>query len=292
MATPGGQKIFGLYLALFIAYLFFPLILMSAAAFNAWPFPGVIPWTGFTLAWFDALAHDRRLWGAVGNSAVIGLGVVLVAVPVGLAAALLLDNVRLRTANALFAVMVSPILIPGVILGVSALIFWHGLGIDGGFVVTVLGQSSYVAAMCMLLFMARLQRFDRTLEEAALDLGARPALVFRRILLPYLWPAILGAAALAFLQSFESFNTAIFTIGTGTTMTIEIASKVRSSITPAVNALGLVFLIGTVVAAVVYELARAPARERAVLLPLGAHDGASPAAFQAGALSRRAARKG
>ena len=153
--------------------------------------------------------------------------------------------------------MVSPLLTPGVIIGISTLVFWdRWLDVKGGIFLTVIAQSSFIAAYAMLLFMARLQRFDLTLEEAALDLGASHLQVFRRITLPYLMPAILSAAFIAFLQSFENYNTTIFVRGLDTTLTVYIASKVRTGLTPAVNALALIIIAVTIIGAVAWEIAR------------------------------------
>jgi spermidine/putrescine transport system permease protein len=136
-------------------------------------------------------------------------------------------------------------------------VFWdRWLDVKGGIFLTVIAQSSFIAAYAMLLFMARLQRFDLTLEEAALDLGASHLQVFRRITLPYLMPAILSAAFIAFLQSFENYNTTIFVRGLDTTLTVYIASKVRTGLTPAVNALSVIMIGLTILGAFVYEIAR------------------------------------
>ena len=152
--------------------------------------------------------------------------------------------------------MVSPLLTPGVIIGISTLVFWNRLGVGPGLHLAVLGQSSFIAAYVMLMVLARLQRFDPTLEEAALDLGATHAQVFRRILLPHLKPALGAAAVLAFFQSFENYNTTLFVRGVDNTLTVYIASKVRTGLTPAVNALGLILILLTVAGAVVYEILR------------------------------------
>lgn len=170
-----------LYLALFFAYLFLPLVFMVAAAFNASRFPTMLPWEGFTLQWFwgfDArgrptgLFRDARMAAALWNSILIGAGVILLSVPLGLAGAILLSSLRSRLEGLLYAVLVSPILTSGVILGISTLIFWQRtFGVGGGLFLAVIGQSTFIASCCMLLFVARLERFDRTLEEAALDLG-------------------------------------------------------------------------------------------------------------------------
>ena len=247
----------GAYLLLCVGCLFLPLGIMAAATFNTSRFPTVTPWMGFTLNWFSALWADQRMWQALGTSLLIGAGVIVVAVPLGLAAALLLDRLHSRARTFLYALMVSPLLTPGVIVGISTLVFWRQwFGVTGGLFLTIVAQSSFIAAYAMLLFLARLQRFDHTLEEAALDLGATHGQVFRRITLPYLTPAILSASFLAFLQSFENYNTTLFVRGLDTTLTIYIASKVRTGLTPAVNALSLILIALTILGAVVYEVLR------------------------------------
>jgi spermidine/putrescine transport system permease protein len=108
----------------------------------------------------------------------------------------------------------------------------------------------------MLLVLARLQSFDRTLEEAALDLGASNTQMLRRILLPHLYPAIFAGAAIAFFQSIENFNVTLFTRGNMDTLTVYVFSKVRSGVTPTINALAFILIIFTVVAAILYEIMR------------------------------------
>lgn len=244
------------YIGVFFLYLFTPLIIMGLATFNDSRFPTVSPWRGTTLKWFEALAQDNAMWEALGNSALVALGVLLVAVPVGVCCALFLSSVDGRGKTFLYSLMMSPLLTPGVIVGISTLIFWRGLSVNGGIVLTVIAQTTFISAYVMLMVLARLQRFDRTLENAALSLGATQWQTFRRILLPYLKPAIYSAAVIAFLQSFENYNTTLFVKGYDTTLTVYIASKVRTGLTPAVNALGLVLIAITIVLAVAYEIKR------------------------------------
>ncbi len=262
--TRGSDVVMRIYLVLFFLYLFVPLVIMSAATFNSSRFPTVMPWQGTTLKWFEALWADEQMWKALWSSVGVGLAVILVSVPIGVAAALLLDGVHKKAKSLLYAVMVSPLLTPGVIIGISTLIFWERLGVPGGLHLAVIGQSSFIIAYVMLMVLARLQRFDRSLEEAALDLGATHVQAFRRVLLPHLTPAILSSAVLAFFQSFENYNTTLFTRGTDVTLTIFLASKVRTGLTPAVNALGLILITLTVVGAVVYEIMRRREAQRAL----------------------------
>ena len=253
----------GLYVIAFLTYMLTPLAIMAGAAFNTSSIPELLPWKGFTLGWFGELFRDRIMWGAIGNSFVIGLGVIALAIPIGLAGALLLTGMRSKARSLLFAVMISPILTPGVILGISTLIFWRHLGVSGGIALTIIGQATFIASFCMLLFMARLQRFDRDLEEAALDLGASHQQVFFKVTLPFLRPTMLTAMGIAFLQSFENYNTTLFVVGSKNTMTIRIASMVRLGLTPEINALAMVFIGLTILAAVVFEIRRRTEKRRA-----------------------------
>ncbi|RCX06848.1 ABC transporter permease [Marinomonas foliarum] len=244
------------YIGVFFVYLFTPLIIMGLATFNDSRFPTVSPWKGATLKWFEALAQDGAMWTALWTSVIVAAGVLVVAVPIGICCALFLSTVQGRGKTFLYSLMMSPLLTPGVIVGISTLIFWKGLSVSGGVFLTVIAQTTFIAAYVMLMVLARLQRFDRTLENAALSLGATQWQAFRRILLPYLKPAIFSAAAIAFLQSFENYNTTLFVKGYDTTLTVYIASKVRTGLTPAVNALGLVMISVTILLAVIYELKR------------------------------------
>ncbi len=103
---------------------------------------------------------------------------------------------------------------PGIVLGVSTMILWRdAASVEAGLLTATIAQAAFIASYCMLMFTARLQRQDRSLEEAALDLGASNALMFRRITLPFLMPTIATAAVIAFLQSIENYNTTFFAIG-------------------------------------------------------------------------------
>ncbi len=253
-----------LFVAMFFAYLFGPLIIMSITAFNSAEFPRVSPWDCFTVEWFDVLVQDDKIMEGLRNSLVIGVGVVLLSVPIGLAGALMLMQVTARVRPWYYTIVVSPILIPGVVLGISTLIFWDRLGAmfnaeydslfyDGIFL-TIIGQTTFISAYSMLVFISRLQRFDPALEEAALDLGATHVQTFRRILLPFLKPAIASAAVLAFLASFENYNTTVFTITSESTLTTVLASKVRYGINPSISALAVVIVVLTLFFAAVMEI--------------------------------------
>ena len=254
-----------LYMALFLLYLLLPLVVMSGAAFNDSKLPSIVPWKGWTTMWFSEMIADQRMMIAFRNTLLVAVAVAVLAIVVGTAAAILVNSISGRLRTALYGMMISTILIPGVVIGISTMIMWTKLGnaigtdfilFKPGLHLSVLGQVSYIAAMVMLLVLARLQSFDAGLEEAALDLGASHAQVMRRILLPHLYPAIGAGAAVAFFQSIENFNVTQFTRGGADTLTVYVFSKVRSGITPTINALAFLLIVATLILAVIYEVNR------------------------------------
>ena len=268
--------VLNLYFGVFFLYLFVPLGIMVLAAFNANSTPSATDWQGFTLDWFTGrfddggnlevrgLPQDARFLQGLRHSLLIALGAIVISIPLGLSGALLLTRLQSRANTLLYTLMVSPILTPGIVLGVSTMIFWRDMfGVEAGLFTAMVAQSVFISSFCMLMFMARLQRQDRLLEEAGLDLGASPFLVFRRITLPFLMPTIATAAVIAFLQSFENYNTTFFAIGGSWTLVTEIGARMRFGLSPVVNALGVIFVVITVVAAVAYVMLRRRAEARA-----------------------------
>ncbi len=253
----------GVYTALFFGFLFGPLIVMGLSAFNTPQYPQAYPIEGLTLEWFGVLFADRGLMEGLWNSFIIGGMVVALSVPLGLAGALVMTQVYSRARSLYYLVVVSPVLTPGVILGISTVIFWRDVAdwigserVYNGMFLSTLGQSTYISAYCMLIFMSRLQRYDRGQEEAALDLGASPTQVFFHILLPYLKPAVISAAVIAFLSSFENYNTTTFAILADKTLTTVLAGRVRQGTTPAISALAVMIIVVSVIGAILFEIAR------------------------------------
>ena len=268
-----------LYLAAFLAFLFLPLVTVAVFAFNDAPYPAP-PWRGFTLDWFlgneaagrTGLFGDEELLASIGTSFGVACWVTALSVGVGTLNAFLMERARFRGKEALSLLMLVPLVIPGVILGISILAFASriaelvndvaGLELDflrPGLPLVVLGQFSYIAAIATVTISARLKRFDRTLEEAALNLGASHAAVLRTITLPYLRPAMLGSAAIAFLMSFENFNTTLMLVGADAPLTIMMYGRMREGATPVLNAVSLFLMVASALLA----LALMSRRERA-----------------------------
>jgi spermidine/putrescine transport system permease protein len=261
-----GSFVIRAYLVIFLLFMLLPLVVMGGAALNESRMPSVYPWVGFTGRWFVDLWNDEVMWVAIRNTVLVALAVVAISVPIGTAAAILLNSVKPGVRSFLYGFMVAPILTPGAVIGISTLLFWNSFSVSAGLHLSILGQVSFIAAYVMLLVLARLQSFDPGLEEAALDLGANHTQVMRRILIPHLYPAIGAGALIAFFQSVENFNITLFTRGNSQTLTVYVGSKIRSGITPTINALALILIIMTVIAAITYEILRRREQARQKLL--------------------------
>jgi len=267
-----------LYASAFLIFLFLPLLIVAVFAFNDAPYPAP-PWHGFTLDWFlgnaatgrTGLFGDQELLGSIWTSCVVASWVTALSVAVGTANAFLMERARFPGKGTLSMLMLTPLVIPGVILGISILAFASRLADLGsdvfgveldflrpGLPLVVLGQFSYIVAIATLTISARLKRFDRSLEDAALNLGASQPAVLWHITLPYLRPALIGSAAIAFLMSFENFNTTLMLVGSDSPLTIMMYGRMREGATPVLNAVSLFLMLAS--AAIALTLIRSGRR--------------------------------
>jgi spermidine/putrescine transport system permease protein len=268
------------YVAAFFLFLFLPLAVVALFAFNdaAYPAP---PWRGFTLDWFVGapargrigLFADRALLSSIWTSVIVAGWVTVLTVAAGTVNAFLLERARFRGKTVLSLAMLSPLVIPGVILGISILAFasrlarladdFLGLELEflrPGLPLVIAGQFSFIVSIATLTIAARLKRFDIALEEAAQNLGAARAAVLWTVTLPYLKPALIGAAAIAFLMSFENFNTTLMLVGSDPPLTIMMYGRMREGASPVLNAVSLFLMAASALLALV--LMRRPPADR------------------------------
>jgi spermidine/putrescine transport system permease protein len=261
---------FNLFIALYFLFLFAPLIVTMILAFNDSMFPS-LPWKGFTLEWFFGkgpekigIFHDDINLRSIGVSFKVAVTVAVLSTVFGTLAAFLFEQEDFRFKTLFYFLMIAPIVIPGVILGISILLFANSIGLffeeylgmdleitRPGFWLVVLGQFSFITTIVALVIIARLRKFDRTLEEAAYNLGANRFEVIWYITLKYLRPSIIGGAAVAFLMSFENFNTTVFLVGSQATLPINLYLQVRDGSTPVINAISFLLILGTSTIAVI-----------------------------------------
>ena len=236
MREEGGgaaRLILNLYLSLFILWLLLPVVALVA--------PLLLPSTGisadatrgFAPQGFSALIADPDLLGGLLASLGLGAAVVALSLPLGLAGALTIHRLGTRASRGLFAVLVLPILLPGLVLGLSTSLLWREVGVDDGIHLAVLARGGQTAAFAMLLFLARLDRLDPRFEEAAVDLGASPGLVLRRIVWPHLAPAAPIAALVAFVHAFGDHDTVALAAGSAPTLIATLLPRLTIGVDPA-----------------------------------------------------------
>lgn len=274
--TPLYKVTYTAYVTLFFFFLVLPLIAISVLAFNDSDFIA-LPWNGFTMDWFfsatderEGLFADSNLLQSVYTSLTTALIVACMSTVVGTIAALLFEEEEFRFKGLLYFLALTPLVIPGVILGISILIsstfvgnyVEKSFGVDlelfrPSYWLVILGQFSFGATYVMLLVSARLKKFDRTLEEAALSLKATRLQAIWYVTIPFLRPAIIGAFVVAFLLSFSNINTTIFLVGSDPTLPIDLYSRIRFSSTPVLNAISfLIVLIISIFAFINFFISR------------------------------------
>jgi spermidine/putrescine transport system permease protein len=272
--TLSSTKTYKLGYNAFIIFYFFvlfaPLLVICILAFNDSLFPS-LPWYGFTLDWFFGkgpdkigIFNDARNLKGIFVSFKVAFWVTLFSTTVGTCAAFLFEHEEFRFKRFFYYAMIAPLVVPGVIIGISLLTFAttlgtfleNNLGIDirllgPGLFLVVCGQSSFITTFVTLVIISRLKKFDRSLEEAAFNLGANRFEVIWFITLPFLRPAIIGGAAVAFLLSFENFNTTLFLVGSNATLPVTLFTQIKDGSTPVVNAVSLVLIVGVSTVALV-----------------------------------------
>ena len=268
--SPVYKYTYRIYITCFFVFLVMPLIAIAVLAFND-SSSIAFPWKGFTLDWFFANTDERTglfaddgLIQSIFISIKTAFYVATLSTIVGIAAALLFEEEKFRFKGILYFLALAPLVIPGVILGISILLsstmagsyLEDHFGLEIGFLspsfwLVVLGQFSFAATYVMLLVGARLKKFDRTLEEAALSLKATRLQSIWYITIPFLRPAILGAFIVAFLISFSNFNTTIFLIGSDPTLPVDLYSRIKFSSTPVLNAVSFLIVVFITIAALV-----------------------------------------
>ena len=251
-----GWAVLNLNVLLTFIFLYAPIVVMSIFSFNA--SRQVQVWMGFTLDWYARMIADERVRVAAQNSLVIALVSTIVSTVIGTLTALALERTRFRVKRMYEAAMYLPIIVPEIVMAIALLVFFNlaftwldqffGLKLKFGLGTITIAHIAFSFPFAAVVVRARLADFDRTLEQAAQDLGANEWQTFRHITLPLLMPGIIAGALLAFTLSIDDFVITFFTAGVGsTTLPLEIYGRVRRGITPDVNALSTVMLLASIV---------------------------------------------
>ncbi len=238
------------------AFLYLPVVILVAYSFNDSALG--LDWRGFTLRWYAGLLHDAALLDAFKNSLLIAVAATVLSTLLGTAGAWLLHRYRPpRIGLLLGSLSLVPMLLPEVLMGASLLLWFVFLRLPLGFLTVTVAHVTFCFPFVMVAVRARLEGLDPALEEAALDLGARPWQAFWLVIAPYLRPAIFSGALLAFTLSFDEYIVTVFTNGAGSqTLPQKIFGLAKIGLNPGLNALSTVFLLASVVPAVLGEILR------------------------------------
>ncbi|MET1413718.1 ABC transporter permease [Roseibium sp. HPY-6] len=228
----------------FVLYVFVPLVLMVLMGFKDSKFIG-FPIRSWTLDWYTGVFDDAAVPSAFIYSVVIAVLATAISVFVGTWIAVLLEGRKFLGRTAMFGLTVLPALVPGIISAIAFRIYARWLGIEPGMGAIVWAHAVHNVPFVALVVMARLSTLPKSQIEAARDLGADPIIAFLRITLPYLVPAILGASIFCLLLSFDDFVRSFFLGGYEPTLPVLIFAKLRSGMSPEINAIATVALILT-----------------------------------------------
>ncbi|MGL4488094.1 MAG: ABC transporter permease [Rhizobiaceae bacterium] len=243
--------------ALGFAFLYLPIILLVLLSFNESKL--VTVWTGFSTKWYGALFNNKGLMDAAWVTIRVGLLSATIATILGTMAAIVMTRYTRFRGRMLFGGMISaPLVMPEVITGLSLLLLFVAVGLDRGFWTVTLAHITLTMCFVTVVVQSRLVTFDRSLEEAAMDLGAPPVTTFFQITLPIILPAVISGWLLAFTLSLDDLVIASFTSGPGaTTLPMKIFSQVRLGITPEINAACTILIaaiaVGVICASIVQK---------------------------------------
>jgi putrescine transport system permease protein len=241
-------------LTLGLAFLYLPIVILVIYSFNASRL--VTVWGGWSTRWYGALLNDGALLDAAFMSVRIALLSATLATVLGTLAAIALVRIRRFRGRLPFSALIyAPIVMPEVITGLSLLLLFVAVDLDRGFWTVTIAHTTITMCFVTLVVQARLVTFDRSLEEAAMDLGSPPLRTFLTITLPLIWPAIAAGWMLAFTLSLDDLVIASFTTGPGaTTLPIRVYSDVRLGVKPEINAICTVMIAVVAMAIVVASL--------------------------------------
>ncbi|MEK0083827.1 ABC transporter permease [Benzoatithermus flavus] len=257
MLRRGFTRVTTTALTLGFAFLYLPIALLVVYSFNASKL--VTVWGGFSLQWYGEMLRDQQLLDAAWVTLRVAFTASTLALVLGTMAGVVLTRIARFPGRTLFAGMVSaPLVMPDVILGLSLLLLFVSLGVDRGFWTIVIAHTTFAMCYVTVVVQSRLLTFDRSLEEAAMDLGAPPLKTFLVVTLPIIAPALVGGWLLAFTLSLDDLVIASFTTGPGaTTLPMRIYSSVRLGVTPEINAVCTVLIgivtVGVIVASIVQK---------------------------------------
>lgn len=244
------QKI---YLGLITVLMYLPIVLVVIYSFNESKISSI--WGGFSLKWYESLFKDEDMFEALINSLILAFSSGLLAAVIGTTAAVGFTKIQPKSKGFVEYLSMLPIMIPEIILGMVFMVFFELLGLPFGMLTLILAHTTFCIPYIYMLVKARLVGMDKSLAEAARDLGAGEGQVFWQITLPLLMPAILSGMLLSFAMSFDDVIISLFVTGVNVnTLPIKIYTQMKTGVTPQINALCTLMLAATILLVTVSSL--------------------------------------
>jgi spermidine/putrescine transport system permease protein len=257
-----GAWILRTFFFLVVLFLYAPIAILLIFSFNDSAVP-TFPLSGFTLHWYHQFLTNADLRGALETSAIIAALSSVGAVVLGVLSSIALTRRRFRGKSAVSALLLSPLVIPYVVFGISLLLLFHQLGVPRSLLTVVIGHIVISLPYTILVLVPRLDQIDVSLEEAAFDLGATRLRTFRSITLPLILPAVVSAFLIAFTTSFDEYAVASFVVGSRVTFPIYLYAAVRfPNQLPQVIAVAVVVLVLSLTVVIAAEVGRRVAERR------------------------------
>ena len=245
--------VLGIWTAVVLVFLFAPLFVVALFSFNDSPISR-FPLSGFTLDWYASLFSNTAMHRAIGNSLIVAAVTVVIALTLGITAAVGIRYSGGRAAATLRALSLTPMMVPRLVVAIALLTLYNLLRTDLSLLTVISGHVVMTLPYVTLIASARLAAVDKSMEEAAWDLGASTVTIFKEITIPFLKPAIIAAGLMSFTLSFDEVIVTFFTTGTQNTLPMVIWSMLRFGLTPEVNAIATLTTIVSATFAVVAEV--------------------------------------
>lgn len=236
-----------LYICVFLGFLFAPIVIITLFSFNATP-SLVFPLEGFSLRWYHALFQNTNFLTSLVNSVKVGVAASIVTTVLGTLVGLALIRMPMRWRTALEVMTLAPIGMPGLFLGISLAVLFAQLGWARTLLTVTIAHVLFALPFFVEAMRSRITYFDHSIEEAARDLGASPAIAFWTVTFPILAPTIVGGAILSFALSFDEFIITVFVGGNDTTLPLFIFSMMRRTVDPSINAASVLAVIVSLMA--------------------------------------------
>jgi spermidine/putrescine transport system permease protein len=256
---PSGPRLqrllFGSWSLAVFAFLYIPIIILIIFSFNESRLN--VQWVGFTTQWYKELFENAVLIKAFKNSVIVAVGATVLSTVLGTIGAWMMYRYRFPMRNALNLLIFVPMVMPEILMGVSLLILFVNMHLQLGHLTMIIAHTTFCFPFVLVGVQARLEGIDPFLEEAAMDLGATPVQAFWKVIVPYLMPAIVAGALMAFTLSFDEYIVSLFTTGPDSqTLPLKVYGMARKGLDPQLNALSALFVLATIVLVLFSQLTK------------------------------------